>query len=82
MKLATLKSAKPDGELVVVSRDLARMARVPEIAPHLQAALDDWAKAKPRLEERSNRSRNARKGPKNGLIGLLHPCANRCGKRR
>jgi fumarylacetoacetate (FAA) hydrolase len=55
MKLATLKSGKPDGELVVVSRDLTRMARVPEIAPHLQAAIDDWARARPKLEERSRR---------------------------
>ena len=55
MKLATLRSSKPDGELVLVSRDLTRMARVPEIAPNLQAALDDWARAKPRLEERSKR---------------------------
>ena len=52
MKLATLKSDKPDGELVVVTRDLGRMARVGDIAPNLQAALDDWARARPRLEER------------------------------
>lgn len=42
MKLATLRTASPDGELVVVSRDLARMARAAEIAPTLQAALDRW----------------------------------------
>jgi fumarylacetoacetate (FAA) hydrolase len=52
MKLATLKSARPDGELAVVSRDLARMVRVPDIAPSLQAALDNWAQVKPRLEDR------------------------------
>ena len=40
MKLATLRGRGPDGELVVVSRDLTRMARVGDIAPTLQAALD------------------------------------------
>jgi fumarylacetoacetate (FAA) hydrolase len=53
MKLATLRTARPDGELVVVSRDLARMAHAADIAPTLQAALDDWATARPRLAERS-----------------------------
>jgi fumarylacetoacetate (FAA) hydrolase len=52
MKLATLRNGKPDGELVVVSRDLARCARVADIAPTLQAALDDWTTLRPRLEDR------------------------------
>jgi fumarylacetoacetate (FAA) hydrolase len=52
MKLATLRNGKPDGELAVVSRDLARCRRVPDIAPTLQAALDDWDTLRPRLEER------------------------------
>ncbi len=52
MKLATLRSARPDGELVVVSRDLARMTRAADIAPTLQAALDDWSAIRPRLAER------------------------------
>jgi len=37
MKLASLKSGR-DGALAVVSRDLARAAAVPTIAPSLQAA--------------------------------------------
>ena len=41
MKLASLKGGR-DGRLVVVSRDLTRAVAVPEIAPTLQAALDDW----------------------------------------
>ena len=41
MKLASLKSGR-DGQLVVVSRDLSRAISVPEIAPTLQAALDNW----------------------------------------
>jgi fumarylacetoacetate (FAA) hydrolase len=52
MKLATLRNGKPDGELAVVSRDLARCRRAPDIAPTLQAALDDWDTLRPRLEER------------------------------
>ncbi len=50
MKLATLNNGKRDGALVVVSRDLARAVRVSEIAPTLQAALDEWAEVAPRLE--------------------------------
>ena len=49
MKLASLKHGR-DGELVVVSRDLSRAVKVPAIAATLQAALDNWAQAKPKLE--------------------------------
>jgi fumarylacetoacetate (FAA) hydrolase len=49
MKLATLKNGRRDGMLVVVSRDLARYRSAAEVAPTLQAALDDWAAAAPRL---------------------------------
>lgn len=52
MKLATLRTSKPDGELVVVSRDLTRMRRASDIAPTLQAALDEWARVKPLLAAR------------------------------
>ncbi|AWK86162.1 fumarylacetoacetate hydrolase family protein [Azospirillum thermophilum] len=51
MKLASLKAGGRDGTLVVVSRDLSRCRPVPEVAPTLQAALDRWAEAAPRLEE-------------------------------
>jgi fumarylacetoacetate (FAA) hydrolase len=51
VKLATLRTAAPDGELIVVSRDLARMARATEIAPTLQAALDGWDTTAPKLAE-------------------------------
>lgn len=51
MKLATLKSAGRDGQLVVVSRDLARAVAVPRVAPTLQAALDDWSSIAPKLAE-------------------------------
>ncbi len=49
MKLATLDNGTRDGELVVVSRDLARCVAVPEIARTLQAALDAWNGAAPSL---------------------------------
>jgi fumarylacetoacetate (FAA) hydrolase len=50
MKLASLRRGGRDGTLLVVSRDLARAVAVPDIAPTLQAALDDWALAVPKLE--------------------------------
>lgn len=42
LKLATLKTGGRDGTLVVVSQDLTRAAKVPEIAPTLQHALERW----------------------------------------
>ncbi len=51
MKLATQKSAGRDGRLVVVSRDLATCQAVPQVAPTLQAALERWDEAAPRLDE-------------------------------
>ena len=49
MKLATLCNGTRDGQLMVVSRDLARALPVPQVAATLQAALDDWARLAPRL---------------------------------
>jgi fumarylacetoacetate (FAA) hydrolase len=49
MKLASLKGGR-DGRLVVVSKDLAWCADASAIAPTLQAALDDWDVAAPKLE--------------------------------
>jgi fumarylacetoacetate (FAA) hydrolase len=49
MKLASLKGSR-DGTLVVVSRDLRRQMAVPEIAPTLQRALDEWRDAAPALQ--------------------------------
>ena len=48
MKLASLRGGR-DGVLVVVDRALRRCVRVPEIAGHLQAALEDWSRAAPAL---------------------------------
>ncbi len=51
MKLASLKQGR-DGVLLVVSRDLSRAVRADDIAPTLQAALDDWNATEPKLQER------------------------------
>ncbi len=51
MKLATLKRGGRDGTLVVVSRDLTRAQTVADIAPTLQAALDDWDRVAPALHQ-------------------------------
>lgn len=54
MKLATLKGGR-DGRLVVVSHDLSRCLAADDVAPTLQAALDDWKSASPALETLARR---------------------------
>jgi len=49
MKLASLKDGR-DGRLVVVSNDLTRYTSAADVATTMQAALDDWANARPALE--------------------------------
>ncbi|TDG14122.1 FAA hydrolase family protein [Seongchinamella unica] len=49
MKLASLKSGR-DGQLIVVSRDLGEAVAAADIAPTLQAALDNWHEAAPALQ--------------------------------
>src|SRR6185295_5803194 len=53
MKLASFRHGR-DGRLVLVSRDLSRCADAAAVAPTLQAALDDWDAAAPRLTEIAN----------------------------
>jgi len=63
MKLATLKDGTRDGTLIVVSRDLKHAIKADDIAPTLQAALDDWDYAAPQLTDRYdalNRARGSR----------------------
>ena len=50
MKLATLKNGTRDGRLVIVSCDLTRCTDASFLAPTLQAALDNWEKYAPHLE--------------------------------
>ena len=51
MKLGTLKNDTRDGALCVVSKDLKRGIIAYDVVPTLQAALDDWEFASPRLTE-------------------------------
>lgn len=51
MKLASRRQGR-DGSLLVVSRDGKRCASASHIAPHLQAALDDWDRVQPELKRR------------------------------
>jgi len=51
MKLATLKDGSRDGQLVVVSRDLAQAHFATGIASRLQQLLDDWNFLSPQLED-------------------------------
>jgi fumarylacetoacetate (FAA) hydrolase len=51
MKLATYKDGSRDGQLVVVSRDLANAHYASGIATRLQQVLDDWNFLSPQLED-------------------------------
>src|SRR3954467_12861371 len=50
MKLATLRNGSPDGQLLVVSRDLKRAASATAVASNLLAALESWSASAPRLQ--------------------------------
>jgi fumarylacetoacetate (FAA) hydrolase len=50
MKLASLKTDKKDGRLVIVSRDLQRAVDAERIAPSLLAAVEQWASCAPKLQ--------------------------------
>ena len=49
MRLATLRDGTRDGKLVVVSHDGTKITPAEGIAPTLQAALDTWDEAEPKL---------------------------------
>ena len=51
MKLATYKDGSRDGQLIVVSRDLASAHFATGIATRLQQVLDDWNFLSPQLED-------------------------------
>jgi len=53
MKLATYRDGSRDGQLVVVSRDLATAHYASGIATRMQSVLDDWNFLAPQLEELS-----------------------------
>ena len=50
MKLASLKNGTRDGALVVVDRKLETCLRVPQIAPTLQQAIENWSATAPKLQ--------------------------------
>lgn len=50
MKLGTLRTAQPDGELIVCSRDLTRAVRAGAVAPTMAVALESWTAVRPGLE--------------------------------
>jgi fumarylacetoacetate (FAA) hydrolase len=50
MKLATIPNGTRDGELVVVSRDLARAVSAAAIVPNLLTAMEDWERYEPPLQ--------------------------------
>lgn len=54
MKLATYKDGSRDGQLVVVSRDLASAHYATGIADRLQQVLDDWGFLSPQLQDLSD----------------------------
>ena len=49
MKLASLKSERRDGRLIVVDAGLAHAVAVPEVAPTLQQAIERWDVCAPQL---------------------------------
>jgi fumarylacetoacetate (FAA) hydrolase len=50
MRLATLKTGHPDGELMLVANDRRRWTSAAPVAANLQQALERWDEAAPRLE--------------------------------
>jgi fumarylacetoacetate (FAA) hydrolase len=51
MKLASLANGRPDGELIVVNRELTRAVSAHAIASTMQSALDNWRATEPQLRE-------------------------------
>ena len=50
MKLATRNNNTRDGELLVVSQDNTKAVLATEVAPHLQAVMDNWGELSTKLE--------------------------------
>lgn len=55
MKLGSLKSAaNPDGDLIVVSRNLKKAVKATHLYPSLRLAIENWQEAEPRLRQISD----------------------------
>ena len=68
MKVASLRAGGRDGTLIVVSNELSTAVAIPNIAPTLQSALDDWANCAPVLEAVYV---NLRAGSQTGTFSLV-----------
>ncbi len=55
MKLATLRNDTRDGALIVVNTDGTRYTDATQVAPTMQAALDEWSTCEPKLRELSRK---------------------------
>ncbi len=62
MKLASLKHGR-DGKLVVVNKDLSKATSAEDIAPTMQAALDNWDKVRPKLARLSKNLNDGKVAP-------------------
>jgi len=60
MKLATYDDGSRDGQLIVVSRDLAQAHYATGVATRLQQVLDDWGFMSPQLEDLSTQLNHGR----------------------
>jgi fumarylacetoacetate (FAA) hydrolase len=63
MKLATLDNGTRDGALVIVRRDNAVWTNATDIAPTLQAALDNWDAVAPQLQARFDALQDGSRNP-------------------
>ena len=70
MKFATQRTSHPDGELVLVSRDLSTTVSVGDIAATLQEALNNWGTCAPELQARYD-ALNAGSLDNTGSLGEL-----------
>jgi len=59
LRLATRANGRRDGELMLVNAGHTRWRAVPEVAPTLQAALDDWRRVSAALAELQSRGFDA-----------------------
>jgi fumarylacetoacetate (FAA) hydrolase len=52
MKLGSLKSARLDGDPVLVSRDNAKAVSISDLTPSVREAIENWDPLQPKLQER------------------------------